>query len=113
MGKVKNEYACSLQLTNDLVGGKWKMRVLWHIIQGNNRFSLLQKGIPDISHKMLITQLKELEETGILIRTAFEEIPPRVEYEIAEEYRALIPLLECLCDFTKQYAERNQITILD
>ena len=60
MGKIKDEYFCALLLTMDLLGGKWKLRILWHIINGDNRFSLLRKLIPDITNKMLITQLKEL-----------------------------------------------------
>lgn len=58
MGKIKDEYFCALLLTMDLLGGKWKLRILWHIINGDNRFSLLRKSIPDITNKMLITQLK-------------------------------------------------------
>lgn len=65
MGKIKKEYECSLLLTHDLIGGKWKLRILWHIIQGDNRFSLLAKAIPDITQKVLASQIKELETSGI------------------------------------------------
>ena len=51
--KNKKEYSCALLLANDLIGGKWKLRILWHISHGDNRFSLLTKAIPDISQKCL------------------------------------------------------------
>ena len=62
MSKIKIKYTCALVLANDLIGGKWKLRILWHIAHGDNRFSLLTKAIPDISQKVLTVQLKELEE---------------------------------------------------
>ena len=113
MGKIKDEYTCSLILINDLIGGKWKQRILWHIINGDNRFSLLQKGITDITHKMLITQLKELEVSGIIVRKDFKEIPLRVEYSISDEYKDIIPILNLICSFANLYAENNNIRILN
>lgn len=74
MAIIKEEYTCSLLLVIDLIGGKWKQRILWHIIHGDNRFSLLQKGIPDITGKMLTTQLKELEVNG-LVEPTFKFAP--------------------------------------
>ena len=68
MGKLKEEYSCALLLAMDLVGGKWKLRILWHILHGDDRFSLLQKGMPDITEKMLTTQLKEMENSGLILR---------------------------------------------
>ncbi len=109
--KIKEEYKCALLLSMDLLGGKWKMRILWHILNGENRFSLLQKGIPDITHKMLITQLKELEESGLLIRTVIEEKPLKVKYHLSEEYENLIPIVEGFCTFSKEYASRNGIVL--
>lgn len=113
MGHIKNDYTCSLILTHDLIGGKWKLRILWHIINGDNRFSLLQKGIPDITHKVLITQLRELEESGILLRKELEDVRPHVEYSISDNYIEIVPILSSLCDFTKEYAAKNKININD
>ncbi len=109
--KIKKQYTCALLLSMDLLGGKWKMRILWHILNGDNRFSLLQKGIPDITHKMLITQLKELEQSNILIRTVISEKPLNVEYSLSNKYKELIPLVENFCNFSKDYAKQNQITL--
>ncbi len=113
MAKLKKEYTCSLILTADIIGGKWKLRILWHILHGDNRFSLLQKAIPDITHKMLITQLKELVTSGILLKIDYNELPLRVEYSISDKYKGIEPLLDSLCDFTLDYAQKNQITILE
>ncbi|MBP2642036.1 MAG: ytcD [Firmicutes bacterium] len=100
-------------LTHDLIEGKWKKRILWHIINGNNRFSLLQKVMPDITHKMLITQLKELVTSGILIRNEYEKTPPRVEYHISPQYQSIIPIMQALWEFTKQYAADHEINLPD
>ncbi len=110
--KIKNQYTCALLLSMDLLGGKWKMRILWHILNGDNRFSLLQKGIPDITHKMLITQLKELEESKLLIRTVIKEKPLNVEYSLSNEYKELVPLVEGFCSFSKDYALKHSIEII-
>ncbi len=111
--KVKNQYTCALLLSMDLLGGKWKMRILWHILNGDDRFSLLQRGIPDITHKMLITQLKELEQSNILIREVISEKPLNVKYSLSEYYKELIPLVESFCNFSKEYALKNEIILED
>ena len=113
MAKLKKEYSCSLLLTMDLIGGKWKLRILWHIINGDDRFSLLQKGIPDISEKMLTTQLKEMEQTKLITRTVLCEKPIKVQYNISEEYNQLKLIINSLCDFSKEYGVQNQIIIND
>jgi len=111
MSKIKDEYSCALLLGMDLVGGKWKLRILWHISNGDNRFSLLRKGIPDISEKMLTTQLRELVETELIERTVLTEKPLMVQYNISKEYNQLDKIVQLLCDFAKEYGETNQITV--
>ena len=111
MALIKPEYSCSLILCNDLLGGKWKQRILWHIINGDNRFSRLQRAIPDISHKMLITQLRELEASGLIVRRDFGGYPMRVEYSLAPHHAALIPILDQLCRFAEDYAASNRIAV--
>lgn len=113
MAKLKDEYSCALLLTMDLVGGKWKLRILWHIINGDNRFSLLQKGIPDITEKMLTTQLREMEETGLICRTIICQKPLNVQYALPKEYSQLKQIIDSLCDFTKEYGEMNNIIVHD
>ena len=110
--KIKDSYICSLLLSHDLIGGKWKMRILWHIIQGDNRFSLLEKGIPDITQKVLSSQLRELEASGILSKRVIKEQPPKtIIYEINEKYHELIPIVNQICDFSLHYAKEHDILI--
>ena len=111
MSKLKKEYSCSLLLTIDLVGGKWKLRLLWHILKGDNRFSLLQRAIPEISQKMLTTQLKELEENRLIIRTVIQEKPLNVQYHLSEDYSQLEDIVDSLCDFSKDYGKMNDIIV--
>ncbi len=113
MGKIKVEYSCALLLAMDLVGGKWKLRILWHIVHGDNRFSLLQKGIPDITEKMLTTQLREMESSGLILRKVINEKPLHVEYELSKEYSDLEVIVNALCELGKDYGEKNDIVVMD
>lgn len=113
MAKLKDEYSCALLLAMDLVGGKWKLRILWHIVHGDNRFSLLQKGIPDITEKMLTTQLKEMENSGLILRTIVSEKPLHVEYSLSEDYNELKVIVDSLCDLGKEYGSKNSIVVLE
>ena len=90
------------------------MRILWHIIKGDNRFSLLEKGIPDITQKVLSSQLRELEKSGIIDKRVLKDSPPKtIIYEINEEYQELIPIVHQICDFSLHYAADHQIKIED
>lgn len=114
MSKIKKEYSCALILTNELIGGKWKLRILWHIIHGDNRFSLLIKAIPDITQKVLASQLKELENSGLIKRNVIDDNPPKIIlYEIADDQTELISIIEKLCAFTKKYAKDKSVFIMD
>ena len=70
--KIKKDH-CPLILTHSLIGGKWKLKILWHILQGDNRFSELKKEIPGISEKVLYSNLKELEDARLLYREVIKE----------------------------------------
>lgn len=111
MKKLKDEYSCSLLLTMDLMGGKWKMRLLWHIMYGDNRYSLLKKAIPEITEKMLTTQLRELEESELILRTVVSYKPLNVEYSLNDKYSEIKGIIDSLCDFTKDYGKLNNIIV--
>jgi DNA-binding HxlR family transcriptional regulator len=89
-GKV---YHCAMDITMDYIGGKWRSVVLWYLLKGRKRFSELKAVIPDITEKMLSIQLKKLEKDGLIERTVFAEVPPRVEYNLTASGKTLIPLL--------------------
>lgn len=90
-GKI---YHCALDVTMEYIGGKWKTVVLWYLRKDARRFSQLKRQIPGITEKMLSLQLKQLEKDGIINRTVFAEVPPRVEYCLTKEGKTLLPILE-------------------
>ena len=71
--KLKKQYDCNLVMMNDLIGGKWKLRILWHIMNGDNRFSMLEKTIDSITPKVLMSQLNEMEEKWSDIKTCISQ----------------------------------------
>jgi len=113
MSKVKKEYDCALVLTIDLIGGKWKLIILWYLIGGAKRFGELKNSIPSITQKMLTEQLRELEERGIISRKVYAAVPPKVEYAMTDFGTSLIPLINGLCTWTEAYAKENDITLHD
>ncbi len=91
-----NPNNCPVTYCLNRIGGKWKPVLIHLIRKGCNRFSMLQKAIPDISKQMLVNQLRELEDDNILQRIVFAEIPPRVEYELTELGLSLLPVIEVM-----------------
>ncbi len=100
MGMRKNKdfnpNNCPVTYCLNRIGGKWKPVLIPLIRKGCNRFSMLQKAIPDISKQMLVNQLRELEDDNILQRIVYAEIPPRVEYTLTELGFSLLPVIEIM-----------------
>ncbi|WP_080058393.1 winged helix-turn-helix transcriptional regulator [Spirosoma aerolatum] len=90
---------CPILSTFHLLGGRWKIALIWNIAQDINRFSLLRNQLPGLSQKMLGQQLKELEQDGFIGKTIFAEVPPRTEYYLAELGQSLLPLLAQVYDW--------------
>ena len=86
-----------------LLSGKWKLEIMWLLNQRVYRFGELRKSIPGITQHMLTAQLRELEADGLVSRTVFAEVPPRVEYEITEKARGLGPTMQALTAWWIQY----------
>lgn len=101
---------CSINYAMDIISGKWKLLILWHI--GNEkivRFNDLQRKVSGISSLMLSKNLKELEADGLVIRRQYNEIPPRVEYELAELSQDLFYILKRLGDWGEEvYQQKTQ-----
>jgi DNA-binding HxlR family transcriptional regulator len=91
-----NPYNCPVTHCMNLIGGKWKILILYAISKNCNRFSSLQRAMPLISKQMLVTQLRELEEDKIIERTIYAEIPPRVEYKLTPHGQSLMPVIGVL-----------------
>jgi DNA-binding HxlR family transcriptional regulator len=88
-----------------LLSGKWKLEIMWLLHQRVHRFGELRKAIPGITQHMLTVQLRELEADGLVSRTIFAEIPPRVEYEITKKARGLGPTMEALTAWWNEYGK--------
>ncbi|NJN88383.1 MAG: winged helix-turn-helix transcriptional regulator [Leptolyngbyaceae cyanobacterium SL_7_1] len=80
-----------------MLGGKWKILILWHLKDQVRRFSELKRLMPEISEKMLIQQLRELEKDGVVDRTVYPDVPPKVEYAFTPYGKSLEPALQALC----------------
>lgn len=112
MSKIKKSYDSVLLLANDLIGGKWKSRVLWHIIHGDHRFSSLKKAIPDISEKVLYTILQELQESDLIQKEVVNDCPPKVViYHLHQDHMELKKLIETIGEFGLAYAKKQKIDI--
>jgi DNA-binding HxlR family transcriptional regulator len=99
-------YNNPVELALDVIGGKWKMPILWRLNQRVWRYGELRRHLKTITHKMLTQQLRELESDGLLVRTAHPEVPPRVEYEITALGRSAMPAIEALREWGGAYRQR-------
>ena len=99
--------ACPAESTARLLGGRWKVVILWFLFQGVQRFSALQRALTGVSHKVLVQQLKELERHGILVRTVYAEVPPRVEYSLTALGLSLRPVVEAMHQWGVAYGSQK------
>ena len=90
---------CGVSATVGVIGGRWKPQILWSLVAATRRFSELERFLPGASPKVLTEQLRALEEDGLIARTVFPEVPPRVEYALTERGRGLVPLLQAMEDW--------------
>jgi DNA-binding HxlR family transcriptional regulator len=93
----KKKYNIGVEATLEVIGGKWKCVILCHLSHGKKRTSELKRLMPNITQKMLTQQLRELEEDGVINRIVYQQIPPKVEYELSEYGRSLENILDSLC----------------
>ncbi|MCA1916454.1 helix-turn-helix domain-containing protein [Methanospirillum hungatei] len=101
--KNGKSYYCPVEAALDILGGKWKPLILWYLKDGKLRFSEINQIIPVVNSKMLTKQLRELEKDGVIIRTVYPEIPPKVEYQLSELGKSVIPILNALCAWGCDY----------
>jgi DNA-binding HxlR family transcriptional regulator len=103
---LKKKYNVSVEATLEVIGGKWKCVILCHLMRGKKRTSELKKLMPAITQKMLTQQLRELEEDGVINRIIYQQIPPKVEYELSDYGKSLEGILNSLCDWGEQHIIR-------
>ncbi len=94
---------CPVTATMEVIGGKWKLLILYLIYNDINRFGKISMILKNISKQMLTTQLRELEADGIIERKIYPEIPPKVEYFLTKKGNALLPVIEKLRDFGDEF----------
>ena len=95
-------YFCSLELVMDMIGGKWKPIVLFHLKDGVMRSGELQKSLKGIANKMFTQTVRELEQTGLVERIVYPTVPPKVEYRLTSMGKSVIPVIEALNNWGKE-----------
>ena len=110
----QKKYNISVEATLEVIGGKWKCVILCHLTHGKKRTSELKRLMPNITQKMLTQQLRELEEEGVINRIIYNQVPPKVEYELSEYGWSLQGILDSLCAWgeihiTKVYGDKSAV----
>ena len=96
---MKDHHGCPVQASINVLSGKWKVQILWHLSFGPQRFAGVRKKLPQISEKVLADQLRQLTRDGVLDRSVIASVPPQVTYSLNAEGKKLVPLMEYLCDW--------------
>lgn len=103
-------FTCGLDATLKIISGKWKPLILYFLLRGPTRYGELKRAVRDVSDKVLIQQLKELEADRVLLRTDYKEVPPRVDYTLTQLGESLAQALEPLCTWgTENMVEMQKI----
>ncbi len=109
MEEVKNKSelpACPVETTLTLIGDKWKVLILRDLMPGTKRFGELKKSIGNVSQKVLTAQLRAMENSGLVHREVYAEIPPKVEYSLTELGRSLKPILDSMWIWGEEYKSK-------
>jgi DNA-binding HxlR family transcriptional regulator len=101
--KYQEATQCPITATIDVIGGKWKPIIIYVLMDGPLRFGELHKTIPGMALKVLSRQLKELEQDGIILRKAFAEVPPKVEYSLSPKGESLREIMHLLTDWSTRH----------
>lgn len=106
---MEANHHCPVETTLDLIGGKYKALILWHLSRETLRFSQLQKLISSATPKMLTQQLRELESQSLIFRKVYPVVPPKVEYSLTDLGRSLMPVLIAMRDWGADYLSSQNI----
>ena len=107
--KQQKEPVCPVEMTLSIVGGRWKLPIVYRLLSGTKRFGELRRLIPDATQQMLTMQLRELEHMGILHRQVYAQVPPKVEYSLTELGRSLEPIILQIYAWGEWYCNQNDI----
>lgn len=100
---------CPVEMTLQLIGNKWKVLIIRDLLTGTKRFSELKRSVTGITQKVLTSNLRDMEEAGLLTRTVYPEVPPRVEYALTETGRSLEPILDAMMVWGNSYKEKAAV----
>ena len=100
-----NRMGCPVEACTEVIGGKWKGKILFILFTGTKRFGELRKLLPDTTQRMLTTQLRELEEDGVIERKVYAEVPPKVEYSISPQGESLKPIIDALWSWGRNFLD--------
>ncbi len=100
---TEKQYHCPVEVTLDIIGGKWKCQILWWLRDGTKRFGELKQLMPQITQKILTEQLRELEADGLIQRQVYREKPPRVEYFLTSYGITVRPITDLMCAWGKAH----------
>ena len=106
-----NKTNCPVVATLDMIGGKYKSLILWHLIDATLRFGEIRRLIPQATPKMLTQQLRELEEDNLIIRTIYPVVPPKVEYRLSDLGLSIKPILIAMYNWGTDYMKDNGISV--
>jgi DNA-binding HxlR family transcriptional regulator len=95
--------ACPVEMTLQLIGNRWKVLIMRDLLEGTMRFGELKKSVGSITQKVLTQNLREMEESGLVIRKVYAEVPPRVDYTLTELGYSLKPILDSMVDWGNSY----------
>ncbi|MGH1279028.1 winged helix-turn-helix transcriptional regulator [Bacillus basilensis] len=101
-----NKYSCPVEAMVEVIGGKWKGVILYHLLDGTKRFNELKRLKPNITQRMLTLQLRELEADGIIHREVYREVPPKVEYSLTELGESLRPMILLMIEWATHNMEK-------
>ncbi len=100
---MKDHFGCPVQATSNILAGKWKVLIVWHLSFGALRFAQLRDKLPGVSEKVLTSQLRQLEKDGILRRIVKGSVPPRVDYMLSAPGKDLVPVMEAMCAWASKH----------
>lgn len=105
--QYQKHYRCPVEATMDVIGGKWKVIIIHHLLAGTRRFSELRRLIPLVTQRMLTSQLRELENDGIVHRKIYPQVPPKVEYSLTELGKTLEPVLWVMHEWGESFIDQS------
>lgn len=106
---IKELPACPVEMTLHLIGNRWKVLILRDLLEGTKRFGELKKSVGSITQKVLTQNLRDMEESGLVIRKVYAEVPPRVDYTLTELGYSLKPVLDSMIEWGTSY--KNNISL--